>query len=76
MSTVQALIEKANSRVKSNNQRVFAKKATGAQVHENLLKSAEIAVDAYYLDPNSSNFRAAMRELKSAMTLSRRNLQA
>ncbi len=75
MSTVQALIEKANSRVKSSNRQYFAKKATGAQVHENLLKSAEIAVDAYHLDPTSSNFRAAMRELKSAMTLSRRNLQ-
>lgn len=75
MSALQTMIENANNRVKSNNRRVFAKKATGAQVHENLLKSAEIAVDAYHNNPTSSNFCTAMRELKSAITLSRRNLK-
>lgn len=75
-STVQAMIEQANTKTKNSNKQVFAKKASDQQHHLNLFKCVEIFIDAHRLDATSSNTKAALRELNTAMALSKRRLQA
>jgi hypothetical protein len=74
-STVQAMIAKANARTASTRKQVFAKKANDQQHHENLFRHVEVFVEAYRNDPVSRNTQAALRELSSAMALSKKRLQ-
>ncbi|CAB4211777.1 hypothetical protein UFOVP1419_22 [uncultured Caudovirales phage] len=77
--SVQTLIEQANKKTAASRKQVFAKKANDQQHHAFLLKHADVVLEIYHATPDlmnaSNNFRAAMRELETAMTLSRRKLQ-
>ena len=80
MNALQTMIDQANRKTAASRRQVFGKKANDQQHHENLLKHVEVVMDALQSDINgglivSNNLREAIRELKPAMTLSRRRLQ-
>ena len=72
---VQSMIEDANRRVKASNSRIFGKKATDQQVHNNLHKTVETYIIAWHVSPGSNNTKAAFIEMTQAAALSRRNLK-
>lgn len=79
MSVVQNLIEQANRKSAGTRKQVFAKKASDQQHHDNLFKHCEVVMGIYHSTPslrNDNNFRASMRELETAMALSKRKLQS
>lgn len=74
----QALIEEANRKSANVRKKIFANKANDQQHHLNLLKHVEVVMDIFHMETtlrNNNNFRAAMRELETAMSLSKRKLQ-
>ena len=73
--TIQTLIDQANKKTAMSRKQVFAKKASDQQHHLNLFKHVEIFLEAYHLDPLSNNTKASLRELSTAMSLSKRKLQ-
>lgn len=73
--SVQTLIAAANKRTAASGRQVFAKKASDQQHHLNLFNHIEVFVEAYRLDPQSNNCKAALKELSTAMALSKRKLQ-
>lgn len=79
MSDIQSLIAQANRKSATARKQVFAKKASDQQHHENLFKHCEVVMGIYHNTPslrNDNNFRASMRELETAMALSKRKLQS
>lgn len=80
MNALQTMIDQANKKTAASRRQVFGKKANDQQHHENLLKHVEVLMDALQADISagmviSNNLREAIRELRPAMTLSRRRLQ-
>lgn len=79
-STVQNLIDSANRKAKASNRQAFARRATDQKHHENLSKHVDVVLSIYHDDVKAglrvgNNLRAAVRELKTAQALSKRNLQ-
>lgn len=76
--SVQALIETANKKSVVARKKVFANKASDQQHHSNLLTRVKEVMDIYHDVPSlrdNNLFRASMRELETAMTLSERKLK-
>jgi hypothetical protein len=79
-SSMQAMIDQANSKHKKDTQRVFAKKANERGHHNNLLVCAELFLEAYYnaykagMVPPVQLLRAA-REAETAIKLSKKFLE-
>lgn len=77
-SAVQAMIAESNRKTAAVRKQVFAKKANDQQHHLNLFKHCEVLIGIYHNVPslrNDNNMRAAVRELETAMALSRRRLE-
>ena len=77
--SVQAMIDQANRKTAGIRRKQFAKKANDQDHHKNLLQHVDAVMGIYHANPSlrvDNDFRAAMRELETAATLSRKRLEA